>query len=195
MHTATKSLLSLTARDLMSTTVITIPKAMSLQGAARLLSRAAITGAPVVDGDGRCVGVVSATDFLSWAERRRPASEPAEPPPCCPHSAWELVEEKSCPIDQVADYMTADPVTARPETPIGTLAQMMRDAHIHRIIVVDEQQRPVGVVSSTDVLAAVSEASRRAAAFDAEEVPSGAEARPERPVRWNGRHLCPSSQH
>jgi len=32
---------------------------------------------------------------------------------------------------------------------------MMIDAHIHRVIVVDEQQRPVGVVSSTDILSAV----------------------------------------
>jgi CBS domain-containing protein len=32
---------------------------------------------------------------------------------------------------------------------------MMRDAHIHRVIVVDDRGRPVGVVTSTDILAAV----------------------------------------
>jgi predicted transcriptional regulator len=32
---------------------------------------------------------------------------------------------------------------------------MMIDAHIHRIIVVDENQKPLGVVSSTDLLAAM----------------------------------------
>jgi len=31
----------------------------------------------------------------------------------------------------------------------------MLDAHIHRIIVVDEDQHPVGVISSTDMLAAI----------------------------------------
>jgi CBS-domain-containing membrane protein len=31
----------------------------------------------------------------------------------------------------------------------------MLDAHIHRIIIVDEGGQPVGIVSSTDVLAAV----------------------------------------
>jgi predicted transcriptional regulator len=38
---------------------------------------------------------------------------------------------------------------------MSDLARMMLDAHIHRVIVVDEQNRPVGVVSSTDILAAV----------------------------------------
>ena len=32
---------------------------------------------------------------------------------------------------------------------------MMIDAHIHRVIVVDEDRIPVGVVSSTDILAAL----------------------------------------
>jgi CBS domain-containing protein len=32
---------------------------------------------------------------------------------------------------------------------------MMIDAHIHRVIVVDEEERPIGIVSNTDVLAAL----------------------------------------
>jgi CBS-domain-containing membrane protein len=51
--------------------------------------------------------------------------------------------------------MTADPVTATPETPVGALARRMLDAHVHRLIIVDTAGRPVGIVSSTDVLAAV----------------------------------------
>jgi CBS domain-containing protein len=51
--------------------------------------------------------------------------------------------------------MTPDPVTAGPLTGIKDLARMMLDAHIHRIIVVDPNHRPIGVVSSTDILAAV----------------------------------------
>jgi len=39
--------------------------------------------------------------------------------------------------------------------PIGDLANMMIDAHIHRVIVVDSNERPIGIVSTTDILAAV----------------------------------------
>jgi CBS domain-containing protein len=51
--------------------------------------------------------------------------------------------------------MTPDPVTARPVTSLHVLARMMIDAHVHRIIVVDVEGKPVGVVSSTEVLAAL----------------------------------------
>jgi CBS domain-containing protein len=51
--------------------------------------------------------------------------------------------------------MTPDPETVRPTTLIRSLARIMIDAHIHRVIVVDEEYRPIGIVTSTDVLAAL----------------------------------------
>jgi CBS domain-containing protein len=54
--------------------------------------------------------------------------------------------------------MTADPVIVAPETPLGQLARSMLDAHIHRVIVAHADRRPLGIVTSTDVLAAVARA-------------------------------------
>jgi acetoin utilization protein AcuB len=51
--------------------------------------------------------------------------------------------------------MSPDPVTVTPEVTISALARMMLDAHIHRVIVVDADNRPVGIVSSTDIFAAI----------------------------------------
>ena len=51
--------------------------------------------------------------------------------------------------------MTAQPVTVGPTALIGELAQKMVDAHIHRVVVVVDESRPQGIVTSTDVLAAV----------------------------------------
>ena len=50
---------------------------------------------------------------------------------------------------------TADPVTAEPTATIGELARDMLNARIHRLIVVDAEGRPIGIVSSMDILAAV----------------------------------------
>ena len=44
MTTASKSLMSLCAADIMSRNIVMVPRAMSLQGAARMLSRAAVWG-------------------------------------------------------------------------------------------------------------------------------------------------------
>lgn len=69
-----------------------------------------------------------------------------------------MVPEVESVEGMVSDFMTADPVTASPETTIARLAQMMVDAHVHRLIIVDAQRRPLGIVSTTDVVAAVARA-------------------------------------
>jgi CBS domain-containing protein len=154
MPKSNKPLLNLTARDLMSSNVETIPQWMSLPVAARMLSQAHVSGAPVVDSEGRCLGVISTTDFMTWTEKGEYTAKDGGEESCA-HSAWQMVEAEDVPANLVRRYMTANPVTVPPEMPIGELAQKMVNAHIHRVIVVDGDNRPLGIISSTDVVAAV----------------------------------------
>jgi CBS domain-containing protein len=155
MRSPSKPFFALTAEELMTREVVTIPEEMSLSAAARLLLRAHISGAPVVDPEGVCVGVVSATDFLALAERDCPVAAGPCAAPMCVCSEWQVMDPSALPPDEVRDHMTADPVTVRPSTPVGEVARTMLDAHIHRVIVVDGRGHPVGVVSSYDLIAAV----------------------------------------
>lgn len=134
MAIVNKSLLALAAGDLMSRDVVVVSEDMPLQDAGHLLAQKQITGAPVIDREGRCVGILSATDFFRW------------------------IEDESLdifPANAVATLMSKDPVTVPPATLIRDLARMMIDGHIHRVIVVDERHRPIGLVSSTDIMAAL----------------------------------------
>jgi CBS domain-containing protein len=135
-----------------------IPREMSLQGAARMLTRAGVSGAPVVDDQGHCIGVLSATDFMHWVEADRPVPHVrgAAEPMC---SAWQIPAAAQITDCTVEHFMTADPVMVESRTPIAEMARMMIDARIHRLIVVHSMTRqPIGVVSSTDVLAALARA-------------------------------------
>jgi CBS-domain-containing membrane protein len=154
MLATTQPLTQLTAAELMTRDLVTIPEEMSLRAAAHLLSQAHVSGAPVVNRQQRCVGVLSATDFVHWAEEGCDATvghRAVEAPVC----DWEVIDIEVLPADEVRGHMTPDPVTARPATPVSEVARMMIDAHIHRVIIVDERGKPVGIVSSTDILAAV----------------------------------------
>lgn len=153
-----ESLLAIVAADLMSRDIVLVPKEMSMRGAARLLDRAKVSGAPVLDDDGRCIGVISATDFLRYTEKDHTESGQHPNVGCPAVHSWHIFEAETPYEDRVADVMTADPVTAKRCTNICELARMMMDAHIHRVIVVDESDRAVGIVSSTDILAAVAHA-------------------------------------
>src|SRR6185369_2285054 len=96
MIPSTKSLFSLTAADLMSASVVMVPEDMSLKGAAHLLAQAAVTGAPVVNARGRCVGVLSATDFVHWMDRdHRSIAACAASPAFC--SSWTIVDPETLP--------------------------------------------------------------------------------------------------
>jgi CBS-domain-containing membrane protein len=57
-------------------------------------------------------------------------------------------------VSAVWRYMTAG---SRVEAgmPLSALARALVDAHVHRLLVVDEQHRPIGTVSCMDVLAAL----------------------------------------
>jgi CBS domain-containing protein len=151
---ATKPFVTLIAADLMSAPVMTIPEVTPLREAARMLSRCSISGAPVVDADGRCVGVLSTTDFVTWAGEDHPAGKKKEPTTFI--APWgELINIDESADEEIRRYMTARPVTVPPTAPVGELARRMAEAHIHRVLVVSADNRPQGIVTSTDVLAAV----------------------------------------
>jgi CBS domain-containing protein len=167
MTPSQKPLLTLTAADLMTPTVVVVPEQMSLHGAARLLSRSCISGAPVVDAAQRCVGVVSATDFVRWVETEQK-----------PHGhghgemffEGQIVNGGESRADCVCDVMTHDVVTVAPTATIGELARTMVDAHIHRVIVVNSEDLPIGIISSTDLLAALARHVALRCAVEAEAV-------------------------
>jgi CBS domain-containing protein len=139
----------------MTTPVTTIPEDTPLREAARLLSRSSISGAPVVDRDGRCLGVLSSSDFVAWAGKEGEEVSFIAP--------WgEVVKVEDSPDNEIRHYMTAQPVAVDRRTPVGELAQKMIDAHIHRLLVV-EHDRHCGIVTSTDILAAVALAAHEAA--------------------------------
>jgi CBS domain-containing protein len=158
IQAAPRPFLALTAGDLMSAPVLTIPQDTPLREAARLLSKSDISGAPVVDGEGRCLGVLSSHDFVTWAGK-----EGKEGKAISFVAPWgEMIAIDDAPENEIRHYMTKQPVTVAPTAPIRELAQTMIDAHIHRILVVGEDNRPCGIVTSTDILAAVARAAAAA---------------------------------
>jgi CBS domain-containing protein len=153
MVTVHDSLLALTARDLMSPGLIRIPQEMSLRAAAERLAAAGLHGAPVVDGDGRCVGVLSTTDFLRL--NTKPMPRPANNALDSYFAPWKMLDPNELPADSVAKHMTRPVHFVRPVASLGVLARMMVEHHVHRLIVAEDGDRPIGVVSATNVLEAV----------------------------------------
>jgi CBS domain-containing protein len=155
LTTLTKPLFRMTAEDLMSRDLLTVSQRMSLRAAACLMNNAHISGVPVVNELGRCVGILTTSDLMRWVEKGERASKRLLASSVCVCTDWQVSDLSVLPADEVSRHMTTDLVTAPPHTPIAELSRIMIDAHIHRVLITDPQGRPVGIVTSTDVLAAV----------------------------------------
>ncbi len=152
---------ALNAGDVMSRAVVVLPRGMSVVGAARLLSERQLSVAPVIDAPGRCVGVLSATDLLRWAADGDRAGEESPGPTECVWCDWQVVDAKSTRRDEVRRYMTPAPLLVTADTLLAEIADVLLDPRRLPVVVVDEGRRPLGVISSRGLLAALASADRR----------------------------------
>jgi CBS domain-containing protein len=146
----------LTAADLMSPDPICVEPSTTLRQLAQIFAEYEISGAPVVDPEGRVIGLVSKTDLI-----RRCVDGVVDLPPAF---LFEMLAETGSedgemsvePAIPVEDFMTEDPLTVTRETPAGEIAAQMCERRMHRVIVVDDQHRPIGIITSLDMACALS---------------------------------------
>jgi CBS-domain-containing membrane protein len=158
MNSALERLLTLRVADVMTGNVVRIPAHETMAGAARMMHAHDISGAPVVDEEGRCVGMLSGADFVG---REQAASIGAES--LRGRAEHVLVRKRpgepyhisDVPEDLVRNHMATAVQTIRPEASLLEAARTMCTAHIHRLVVLDERVHPIGIVSSLDVAAAL----------------------------------------
>jgi CBS domain-containing protein len=151
--------MALLARDLMESRVITIDPAASLLDAYRLFVEEEISGAPVVDEDGRVLGVISARDLLRAAEEERDTAlvqtsyfrdvtEFSGPDwSTTPEDFQDRLAERT-----VAETMTPEAIVVAPDATVAEVAGTLRRRRVHRVLVADGE-RLVGLISSLDLIA------------------------------------------
>jgi CBS domain-containing protein len=153
---------TLTARDVMTERLVVLSESDSLAHAAQVLRERRISGAPVVRSDGEPVGLLSLSDAVSGlAGRLRDLVERAGSP--AGERDWpelqQLLAQSAQPVGTVGERMSRQLITVRESTALVDVARIMCHGHWHRVLVLDEDGRLSGIVSTMDVLAAVVQAS------------------------------------
>lgn len=138
-------------RDVMTTQVVSVPPGMRLKELARVLSGARIGGAPVVDEDGKVIGVVSETDLVGKQVGRPPSRRaPLDWIFGNGDDTWELRRRAAVTVE---DAMTAPPITVSADRPLREVAALMVDRGVNRLPVIDEG-RLIGIVTRGDLVRA-----------------------------------------
>jgi len=137
MDIAVDRLMTLKVKDVMTRRVICVVTDQSLSAAAGLFLEKGISGAPVVDELGRCVGMLSAIDYVRRAH------------------VLQSDETLDASVDRVAEEMSSGVRSVQPEQTLLTAARIMCEKHVHRLPVLDLDGKPVGLITSMDVVAAL----------------------------------------
>ena len=120
------------AGDLMTIDPVVVAVDAPIEEAERLILNHGVSGLPVVDRGGMLVGVVSQTDFMHLANP----------------DVRSLIHHKASGI-RIGEVMSRPPVTV-PLTPLVEAARLMVGERVHRVVVVDDHQRPLGVLAAMD---------------------------------------------
>jgi Ni/Fe-hydrogenase subunit HybB-like protein/predicted transcriptional regulator len=139
------------ARDIMSAKVIAVKPETSIEEVSKLLVAHRISGLPVVDGEGRIIGVLSESDIIFREIHHEPHLVDRLGDMILPRT----LRESDRTGNTAGEIMTSPPLTVREEAPLKELIQMITERKIKRIIVVDRENRPVGVVSRIDIVKAL----------------------------------------
>lgn len=120
-------------RDYMATQLVLLDPGMEIVRATNLLIRHDISGAPVVDQEGRLVGILTERDCMRVAVE---------------------AEYHAMPGGLVRDVMSTDPQFVSPDDSIFQLARQFIE-HKYRRYPVVENDRVTGLISRRDVMRAL----------------------------------------
>lgn len=119
---------------LMSTSLHTVTPETHVEEAAREMLSADISSVLVVDDDNRLEGILTSTDFVRIVAERRPKDE-----------------------TPVSAYMTDEVVTASAQDSVLEAASVMLGEGVSHLPVVDDTEGLIGIVTTTDLTAYVSQ--------------------------------------
>jgi CBS domain-containing protein len=144
------------ARDIMTTEVLTVSPETSISDLSKTLENRKIGGLPVVDKDGRLVGVITQSDLV---ERARDLELPPAINILDLHIYLQIPSHLLQRVEKmlgttVGDCMSPNPVTVAPDTPVSQIAALMAKQKVHTIPVLDGG-KIVGVIGKMDLVRAM----------------------------------------
>jgi CBS domain-containing protein len=152
-------------KDVMTTRVIWVRKDATFRDMAVALRDYRISAFPVVDDDGKVIGVVSEADMLT--------KEALDDEAGMISGILHRRDQAKARGVTAGDLMTAAVVAVRPEDTVEHAAKLMYDRRVKRLPVTDADGRLVGIISRADVLSVFDRTDEAIRAEILDEVPLG----------------------
>lgn len=154
----------LVARDLMTSDVVTVSAETPIRDYVGLIRQKGFSGLPVVDGDGKAVGVVSHSDVLrglvaflasgvanagDHQARRRVGVRLVDELAAIEGVSVRMADYLALPVKAVMSHSVT---SCSVDSPLAAVCDVMAGQRVHRIVVLDGAGRVVGIVSAMDLV-------------------------------------------
>jgi len=143
--------MAISCGDVMARDIVTVEYGTELEQAWTLLRRHKVKALPVVDSFRRIIGIVTVADFLRQLDDTTAAGLATKLQGLLRRTPG-LNSEKAEVVGQI---MTSQVGTASVDTPLAELVHQLSDRGFHHIPVVDEKKKVVGMVTQSDLIAAL----------------------------------------
>ena len=140
------------ASDIMSRDVVCLNEDLDLHECEKILLERGISGAPVVDADGRLRGVLSKTDIVT--HHFTSGQEEGSGDESYRLEGVRGARTFSYSPPAARDIMTPVPCVASEWATLAEIAALMARREVHRVVICRER-KVVGIVSSMDILRAI----------------------------------------
>ena len=150
---------SLTARDIMNHQVRIVAPAASLREAAQIMLESRVRRLPVVDPDRTLRGMVTRADLLQ-AVMSSPLMSPHASSGTQPLQRTQSLSGTPAQQRPITDYLNADVATVGTSDSFDDVLDALLLSPLKRVVVLNEQQQVVGIISDVDVLAQMQEQGR-----------------------------------
>ncbi|MFE5589468.1 CBS domain-containing protein [Streptomyces sp. NPDC056549] len=134
-----------TVADVMTKQVVAVRPGAEFKEIVAAMERWKVTAVPVIEGEGRVVGVVSEADLLLKEEFHDHRLGLVE-------QMRRLDATSKAGSRRAEDLMTSPAVTVAPEASLPRAARLMASHHVKRLPVVDTNGTVQGIVSRSDLL-------------------------------------------
>ena len=141
--------------EFMTRRVLSIHRGAELTDAIRMMGQERVSVLPVVDSTGKICGMLSTSDLISSTYNLQ--SDISVLPYVSEAVQKTLIDAMSedCRLQCVSSLMSDHVECVEASATLGQAARLMTQNAIHHLPVVDEAGRPVGILSTTDIVRAV----------------------------------------
>ncbi len=137
--------------DIMARDVVTVEFGTDLEEAWNMLRRHKVKALPVVDGFQRIIGIVTVADFLRQLDDTSAAGLAVRLQGFLKRTPGAVSEK----AEVVGQIMSTTVYTATTDTAVADLVHRLSDAGLHHIPIVDDKKKLAGMVTQSDLIAAL----------------------------------------